>query len=109
MDGVAGQSETPDGEAELAALASAEPEFKALLAAGIGPAQAWLRRGTQLMRENRMPDAAAALERSLSLTQGQPNTWLLLGLARANQGSEDSAERAYRKVIEQEPGSALVW
>ena len=39
----------------------------------------------------------------------QPNTWLLLGLARAKQGSEDAAEGAYRKVIEQEPGSALVW
>ena len=76
----------PTREAELAALAFAEPELKAMLTAGVLPAPALMRRGAQLLRENRLPEAVARFRSATVLAPDDPTGWTNYGVAldRAN-------------------------
>jgi len=69
----------------------------------------WANYGIALSQGNSSDDAAACLEYSVTLSRHQPNTWLMLGLARKKQGNLADAEAAYRVALEQKPDSSVAW
>jgi len=85
----------------------AEREFReeARLAPGFAPAAHKL--GVVLMNRGETRAAAAELRRADALQPDMPETLLELGRAIAASGETDSAEKLFRRVLEQEQSSSL--
>jgi predicted TPR repeat methyltransferase/Flp pilus assembly protein TadD len=70
-----------EAEATLAQWAAAEPRVQAWLAAGLPPAQALLRCGSQLVQQNRFAEAIGCLRATTILAPLDPNGWTNYGVA----------------------------
>ena len=69
----------------------------------------WANYGIALGQAEHSGEASACLEHSVSLSRRQPDTWLMLGLARKKLGDPAAAETAFRVALEQEPNSGVAW
>jgi predicted TPR repeat methyltransferase/Tfp pilus assembly protein PilF len=92
-------NEIPDAIAVLRAALSLAP----------GDPVLWTNYGIALGQSNAPEQEAACLEYSLVLLREQPDTWLMLGLARKKAGNLAAAETAYREALQQEPNSGVAW
>jgi predicted TPR repeat methyltransferase len=109
VDNFAGLSASPSPETELAALANAEPELKALLAAGVAPGPALLRRGMQLMRENRLPEALARFRSATILAPANPTVWTNYGVTLDRSGALPEAAAALEHSLALSPQQPDTW
>jgi len=85
----------------------AEREFREETKLAPGSAAAACKLGAMLLNLGRIPDALAELRRANALEPDMPETLLELGKATAAAGDLVPAEKLLRRVIEQEPASAL--
>jgi tetratricopeptide (TPR) repeat protein len=61
--------------------------------------------GAALLRQDRVPEATAALQRSLSL-KADPDTEYLLGVSFEKAGNRTAALNTYRRVVQSRPNHA---
>ena len=61
---------------------------------------AWLRKGTSLLKEKNFADAAVALGEVVALTPEDGQSWLILGQARLQSGAVDEGVAALEKAAE---------
>jgi tetratricopeptide (TPR) repeat protein len=61
--------------------------------------------GAALLRQDRIPEATAALQRCLSI-KADPDTEYLLGVSFEKTGNRTAALNTYRRVVQSRPGHA---
>lgn len=85
-------------------------EYRRAIALGDAPtrAAAWLGAGTALRRLDDSKGAIDALRRAIDLGLDAPESHNALGLALADDGRLEDAERAYRRAIDLDDGVAAV-
>ncbi len=97
------------GELHLGAgdLEAAEKEFSEEARRWPGSAVAAYRWGSVLLNRGDLPSSLRELERSDRLKPGMPETLLELGRARAANGANDGAEKAFLQLLTVEPKGRL--
>lgn len=67
-------------------------------------AEAWYGYGDALRFAGRQAEAEAAFRESLRLADDRPDSWVNLGITRAEQGDLPGAEAAWREALKRKPG-----
>ena len=85
----------------------AEDAFRAETKLQPGNAEAAYRLGNALLQQGKVREARAELNRSDKLQPDMPETLYAVGKAASLEGDTESAEKAWKRVVEVEKGSAL--